>query len=148
MASILTLEVNLVMIPVLVLFLMFCFPITAVSKIAERLTRTIESRSLNGLTIMSTVAILSSFAFLFHFLEWNSKYAVKEKFLDISLQLQHDNKRMRVERNMYIQLTTCILCLAVKKCAALLRQRDERTTRTPAATTNATTSGAPHVKSS
>lgn len=147
MVSFLTLEVNLVMIPVLALFLLYCVPIAAVSKVAERVTCLIESRSLNGLTAMSAAAILSSFSFMFHFLEWHAKYEQKEKFVDISLQLQHDNKRLRLERNMYIQLTTCILCLAVKKCAAFLHQRDGQASSTPAAATNAATSAAAHPKS-
>lgn len=148
MVSFLALEINLVMIPVLALFLLYCVPIAAVSKVAERATRLVESRSLNGLTVMSAAAIVSSFSFLFHFLEWHSKYEKKERFVDISLQLQHDNKRLRLERNMYIQLTTCVLCLAVKKCAALLHQREARTMPTPATTANATASDAAHAKSS
>ncbi|KPA74503.1 hypothetical protein ABB37_09166 [Leptomonas pyrrhocoris] len=148
MVSFIALEINVVMIPVLALFLLFCVPVTAVSKIAERLTRVIESRSLNGLTAMSAMAIISSFAFLFHFLEWHSKYETKEKFVDISLQLQHDNKRLRLERNMYIQLTTCVLCLAVKKCATLLHQRDEQATPVPPAAAHTATGGAPHAKTS
>lgn len=148
MVSFLALEINVVMIPVLTLFLLYCVPIAVVSNIAERVTRMIESRSLNGLTLMTAMAIVSSFSFLFHFLEWQAKYERKEKFVDISLQLQHDNKRLRLERNMYIQLTTCVLCLAVKKCAALIHQRNARAAPTPAATASGAASGAAHEKSS
>lgn len=145
MVSFLALEINLVMIPVLTLFILYCIPIAFVSKTAERITRLIESHSLNGLTVMSATAIISSFSFLFHFLEWQAKYQHKEKFVDISQQFQHDNKRLRLERNLYIQLTTCVLCLAVKKCAALLHQRDARL---PAAVPVGVSSGAAHAKSS
>ncbi|CAJ1033304.1 conserved hypothetical protein [Leishmania braziliensis MHOM/BR/75/M2904] len=126
MASFLSLEVNLVMVPVLVLFLLYCVPIRAISTTAERITRLVEGHSFNGFTIMSAMAIISSFSFLFHFLEWHSKYNAKQRFTDISLQLQHDNKRLRVERNMYIQLITCVLCLAVKKCAVLQARQESR----------------------
>lgn len=146
MVSFLTLEINLVMIPVLALFLLYCVPISAVSRLAERVTRLIEKSSLNGLTIMSAMAIISSFSFLFHFLEWQSKYQRKEKFVDISLQLQHDNKRLRLERNLYIQLTTCVLCLAVKKCASLLHQRDARPAAARAASPASPAGGAAHAK--
>jgi hypothetical protein len=147
MVSFLTLEINLVMIPVLTLFLLYCVPISAVANTAERLTRLIENHNLNGLTAMAAMAIISSFSFLFNFLEWQSKYAKKEQFVDISLQLQHDNKRLRVERNMYIHLTTCVLCLAVKKCAALLRQRDQHAAPLPAAVANTVGNDAVHAKS-
>ncbi|AYU81487.1 hypothetical protein conserved [Leishmania donovani] len=126
MVSFLALEVNLVMVPVLTLFLLYCVPIRAISVTAERITRLVEGYNINGLTIMSAMAIISSFSFLFHILEWNSKYAAKQRFTDISLQLQHDNKRLRLERNMYIQLVICVLCLAVKKCATLLRHQEPR----------------------
>ncbi|KAG5497714.1 hypothetical protein JKF63_03980 [Porcisia hertigi] len=123
MVSFLTLEVNLVMIPVLTLFLLYCVPVRLISKTAERITCFVEGYNFNGVTIMLMVAIISSFSFLFHFLEWHSKFDAKQRFADISLQLQHDNKRLRLERNMYIHLVTCVLCLAVKKFAALLPRR-------------------------
>ncbi|GET91276.1 hypothetical protein, conserved [Leishmania tarentolae] len=124
MVSFLALEVNFVMVPVLALFFLYCVPIRAVSATAERITRLVEGYNINGLTVMAAMAIISSFSFLFHLLEWQSKYSTKQHFTDISLQLQHDNKRLRLERNMYIQLATCILCLSVKKCAALLSRQE------------------------
>ncbi|KAG5496011.1 hypothetical protein JIQ42_02896 [Leishmania sp. Namibia] len=144
MVSVLMLEVNLVMVPVLALFVLYCVPVRVISTTAERITRLVEGYNFNGLTIMSAIAIASSFSFLFHFFEWHSKYDVKARFTDISLQLQHDNKRLRLERNMYIQLVTCILCLAVKKFAALQGSRASRRA-VPAALSRATTAS-PHAK--
>lgn len=143
MVSFLALEVNVVMVPVLTIFLLYCVPIPAVSKLAARVTQLIEAYHFNGLTIMTAMAVASSISFLFHFLEWHTKYDAKAKFHDISLQLQHDNKRLRVERNMYIQLVTCVLCLAVKKCAALLKNQAPR----PAAPARTTSAAATHAKS-
>ncbi|KAG5497130.1 hypothetical protein GH5_01664 [Leishmania sp. Ghana 2012 LV757] len=145
MVSFLMLEVNLVMVPVLALFVLYCVPVRVISTTAERITRLVEGYNLNGLTMMSAMAIASSFSFLFHFFEWHSKYDVKARFTDISLQLQHDNKRLRLERNMYIQLVTCVLCLAVKKFAALQGRQASRHA-VPAALSRATTSS-PHTKS-
>ncbi|KAK7201547.1 hypothetical protein NESM_000218700 [Novymonas esmeraldas] len=158
MVSFTTLEVNLVMVPVLALFLLYCVPVPVISRAAERVTRLVESYNVSGLTFMSAMAIVSSVSFLFHFLEWHSKYDTKQRFADISLQLQHDNKRLRLERNLYIQLVTCVLCLAVKKCAALLHRQDgpRQPTTTAAAAAAApapatapprATTASPHAKS-
>ncbi|KAG5471492.1 hypothetical protein LSCM1_01584 [Leishmania martiniquensis] len=144
MVSFVMLEVNLVLIPVLALFLLYCVPVRVISTTAERITRLVEGYNVNGLTIMSAMAIISSVSFLFHFFEWHSKYDAKARFTDISLQLQHDNKRLRVERNMYIQLVTCVLCLAVKKCAALQGRRESHQ-RVPVALSRAT-AASPHAK--
>ncbi|EPY30392.1 hypothetical protein STCU_04089 [Strigomonas culicis] len=75
---------------------------------------------------MAVISLLTSLAFLYDFLEWQSKYATKQRFPDISLQLQHDAKRLRLERNIYIHISACALSLSVKKIAELISQKEAK----------------------
>ncbi|CCW65879.1 unnamed protein product [Phytomonas sp. EM1] len=115
--SLAALEVNLVVIPGCLIFLLYFVPVAVVSRTVSQMLRILEKLSFAKFTILSALAIATSVAFLTDTVKWHSTYGSKPKplFPDISISLQFDNKRLRLERNIYIHLLAFILCLSIKK---------------------------------
>ncbi|CCW72353.1 unnamed protein product [Phytomonas sp. Hart1] len=119
--SLVALEVNLIIIPGCIIFLLFFLPVAFVSKTVSQLLQIIEKPSFSKLTFLSVIAIATFIAFLSDVAKWHSVYGSKPKpvFPDISIALQHDNKRLRLERNIYIHVLSSVLSLSIKKLSTI-----------------------------
>lgn len=128
--SVVAAELNAVIIPLLGILMLFVLPIRILSQYVSKLVLLIEKPNVSGITVLAVVSVLTSIAFLYDFLEWQSKYSRKHRFPDISLQLQNDAKRLRLERNIYIHIAACALSLSVKKIAQLISQNEPKKEKT------------------
>lgn len=116
MVSLVALEVNCVVIPAMGIFLLYVASIPVLSKMIAFAVKALERPNISGFTLLTALAIVSSLAFLSDFLQWQSTYGTsKPRFSDISLSLQYETKRLRVERNMYIHILCSVLALTLKK---------------------------------
>lgn len=135
MVSLVYLEVYGVIIPLMAVLLSFIVPVSFLNKGLAGLIRCVEHPFAGNLTALSVLAIITSFSFMFDFLAWQDTFKARQQaFPDISLKLQFETKRLRLERNVYIHMLASVLCLSVKKIAQLTLPRTVTAAQPPVKT--------------
>ncbi|KAG8347905.1 hypothetical protein ERJ75_001039800 [Trypanosoma vivax] len=120
MVSALTFEVNFLIIPAFVIFVLFVIPIPILSRTMCRLVGFVERIHFGGVSILLATTVLLFIGSALQFLEWRNKYgAGKPRFSDLSLEVDWEGRKWRHERNMYIHILAVVLCAAVMKFARL-----------------------------
>lgn len=119
MLSVAFLEVYGILIPEAVILFLAVFPLSFISLYALRFIALIETPSFHGLTFFLTLALVSLCSVMVDIMNLKSRSTSKGGFYDISMQLQSENKRLRLERNIYIHLCVTIGSISLKKMASL-----------------------------
>ncbi|CAD2213508.1 hypothetical protein ADEAN_000095100 [Angomonas deanei] len=112
--SALSFELYCVIFPVFATLLLYVLQVPFLSKQLAKAVGEAEKLNVRGVTPLTLLSIILSFAFLNDFLTYQNKFSEKQAFPDLSLSLQNDVKRLRLERNIYIHMAGCASCLAVK----------------------------------
>lgn len=118
MVTILAVEVYGIIIPASVFLFLFLVPIPLVYKLVSKLVNSIEGINFCGMTPFLALGVLSLIAFASDMKAMQGAGS-SSSFHDISLVLKAENKRLRLERNIYIHACVAIQCLAIKKIASL-----------------------------
>lgn len=118
MTSILSIEVYGIIIPTSLLLLFFLLPIPFLYKLVSKLVNSIEGFNFYGMTPFLALGLAALIGFAVD-MQSMKTMGSSSGFHDISLVLKAENKKLRVERNLYIHACVCILCLSIKKIASL-----------------------------
>lgn len=134
MVSLQTLEVEFLILPTFVLFVLFTVPIPVVSKLLSKLVLRIERLQLGGVSILMVLTVLSLILFANSFLRYSKQYSSDNKFdlldikdvkpdrfHDLSLKVEYQGKKWKAERDMYIHCLGFVLLAAVTKMSRLVQ---------------------------
>lgn len=121
MVSLLAIEIYGVLLPVLACFFLTFIP--GVSRAVTMMVNKLQALAPPSAPPLAILAIIFSVLFFSEFAHWQKSYSHRRRFPDIGQELQHEAKRLRVERNMYIHMCTSIACLALTRIARLAKER-------------------------
>ncbi|KEG07434.1 hypothetical protein DQ04_09821020 [Trypanosoma grayi] len=128
MLSILSLEVNYLIVPAMIIFIMFVVPLPGLSRYVCRAVSFVERLNFHGVSLLLLVTVATFMGFALQFLEWRKKYCYgKPRFADLSLEVDWEGRKWRHERNMYIHALAAVLCAAVMKFARLYAALEKKT---------------------
>ena len=139
MVSLQTLEVDFLILPAFVVFVLFTIPVPVVSKLLSRLILRIERLQVSGVSLLVVLTVGSLILFLNSFLRYSKQYGADNKFdllnvkdlkpdrfHDLSLKVEYQGKKWKAERDMYIHCLGFVLLAAVTKIARLVRQGEDQ----------------------
>lgn len=121
MVSVIFLEVYGILVPASVLLLLFFVPVSFVYKLVSKFINMIEGPNFHGVTFFFALGLVAFIALVSDMKSISNMHPNPE-FHDISLVLKSENKRLRLERNIYIHACAAVLCLSIKKIASLNMQ--------------------------
>ncbi|CCD14053.1 hypothetical protein, unlikely [Trypanosoma congolense IL3000] len=120
MVSALSLEVNVIVIPAFIVFVLFIIPIPLLSRVMSRVLGYLERVNFYGVSLLTIAMVATFLGFVSQFFEWRKRYGgAKPNFVDVAMEIDWEGKKWRHERNMYIHALATVLCSAVVKFARL-----------------------------
>lgn len=118
-------EVEMLIIPSFIIFLLFIFPLPVVSRVVSKIVLMIESVNISGISLLFVLTGGACFLFVNQLTRARQLEDQPRDFHDLSAKLDFQAKKWKSERDMYIHAVTFILLAAVMKFARLIRENDK-----------------------
>lgn len=120
MVSLLALEVNALIVPAFIVFVLFIIPIPLLSRAMSRAMGYAERVNFYGVSVLTIVTVATFIGFVLQVIDWRRKYSGgKPSFAEMTMEIDWEGRKWRLERNMYIHALATVLSAAVMKFARL-----------------------------
>jgi uncharacterized membrane protein len=122
------LEVDVVIIPAFVIFLLFIVPLPILSRLVSKMVLALESVQVQGVSVLLCLTLLAGGLFANQFHQWNNHYGYSvpaQDFSSLSVKMEFQAKKLRTERNLYIHAMAFVLLAAIMRFARLIRENEK-----------------------
>eukprot|EP00796_Vickermania_ingenoplastis_P001683 gene1683-1045_t len=124
--SLVSLEVYGIIIPGSILILLYVLPIPMLSRLISKLILSIEKVDFHGITPLLVLACYGVIGLLVEMNAIRAKAGQTPPVYDLSLKMAQDAKAIRHQRNVYIHSLVGVICLSLRKNAALVAECQAR----------------------
>mmetsp|Transcript_12067 Transcript_12067/g.13882 ORF Transcript_12067/g.13882 Transcript_12067/m.13882 type:complete len:148 (+) Transcript_12067:43-486(+) len=128
MPSLQSFEVEVLIAPAFVIFMMFIIPIPFLSKLISRMVLKLESISISGISVLFVLTVVTLILFVNQVYTTAKKYGSGNpapEFVDLAAKLEHQGKKWKAERDLYIHAISFVLLASVMKFARLIRDENK-----------------------